>query len=101
MSDKLTQFPGTKNVEEFDISDEINEKIKSSFQKVSAVKSLIQELDGNTTDFVFNKLMDQYTSAKIQHDQNFQDLAEEVGVTVKPHQSWNVDFNSKKAQLIG
>lgn len=101
MSDNLTPFPGTQKVEEFDISEEIINKIQASFQRVNAIKSLIQELENNTSDFVFNKLIDQYTSEKIQHDQNFQLLGEELGIETQPHQRWNIDFNKKKAQLIG
>lgn len=101
MSDNLRPFPGNQKIQTFDVSEEILNTIQSSFQKLSAIKSLIQDLENNTSDFVFNKLIEQYTNAKIEHDGNFKKLESELNVQTQPHQSWNIDFNNKKAQLIG
>jgi len=101
MSDNLRPFPGAEKVQSFDISEEIVNKIQSSFQKSNAIKSLIQELENNTSDFVFNKLIGQYTEAKIEYDQCFKELSEELSVETQPNQRWNIDFINNKAQLIG
>ena len=101
MSDNTTPFPGTKQVQEFNLTEEQRDKIQSAFQKMKAVEGLIASMTEASNEFVLNKLIDQYTSLKVEYDQWFVDFALENDLTTSPTQGWNIDFANKKAQLIG
>lgn len=99
MSDNITPFSGIVKIQSFDLTNDQVSEIKKIFQSLSAAKSLMTELENDSSKFVFDNLFEKYAQLKIEYDTWFEDLELHLKIETQSHQSWSIDFGTKTAQL--
>ncbi len=87
-------------IKEIDLSEQQAQEIRMLNTGLLAIKSLIKDFTPQDNKFVFEKLIQELTNAQINYDAWFEKMQKENNIITTSENSWNVDFDKKKLQLI-
>ena len=87
-------------MKEFDLTKEQTSEIQLLNAKLISLKTLYKEslIEGNS--LLSEKLIVELSKVQISYDNWFNLIQTTLNVSTTSNQSWNVDFNSNKLQLI-
>jgi len=83
---------------EVDISVEEINTIQTLNAKSVTIKGLIKDYTDDKK--MFSSLLEELTQNQILYDSWFDDMGKKYKIFTTPENSWNVDFNAKKLQLL-
>lgn len=87
-------------IKEINLTDQQVQEVKSLNVRIQAIKDLIKEINSDSNEFIFNKLINELAATKNSYDEWFNVVQKENNIITTSENSWNVDFNLKKLQLI-
>lgn len=83
---------------EVDLSIEEVNAIQALNAKSVTIKNLIKDYQDDKK--MFSSLLEELTKNQILYDTWFDDMGKKNKIFTTPENSWNVDFNNKKLQLL-
>ena len=83
---------------ELDLTDVETDEIKKLNARIVVVKNLLQETKDN--DYLYDKLITDLAETQQKYDDWFIRMQTSKNVKTTPNNSWNVDFEGKKLQLL-
>ena len=85
---------------DFNLTDVQVQEIQLLNAKLVSTKNLAKEAlaEGNT--FLYDKLITELAKTQISYEKWFEARQVELGVSTRPDQRWNVDFQKKIIQLL-
>jgi len=87
-------------LKEINVTDSEISRINEANTELVTLRNLIKELDENSSEFIFNKLITKLKSAQLEYDQWFSDMSVKYNIVTTPENRWNVDFSKKVLQLL-
>ena len=87
-------------IKEVQLTDNEVSRIQDYNAEVVTLRNLIKEMNEDTSEFIFNKVMNNLKTAQVNYDGWFLELQEKHNIETRPEYHWNVSFSNKVLQLI-
>jgi len=87
-------------IKEVTLTTEEITKIQNANTELVTLRNLVKELDENSSEFIFDKLMTKLKEAQFTYDQWFTDMQAKYNIVTSAENRWNVDFSKKVLQLL-
>lgn len=87
-------------IKEVTLTDDEVSRIQDYNTELVTLRNLIVEMNENTSEFIFNKVMTNLKTAQLNYDGWFTEMQTKHQINTQSDNKWNVDFAAKKLQLL-